>query len=166
MLLVLKFCKSHQRTGSFTRTFELVLLALDGRLNWYNIATCFQTEPSEEKFKNYTVGKFAHGPKSYIDVLITITLLVAFESFQNKNFRFLELVYHTSLLIREVLKRLALVNHFKLTKNYYHWRTSCFVSSHGPNCSLVFLLVYSFQNWYTYLDGCEAGYSLQYCIST
>ena len=120
MLLMLKFCKSHQRTGSFTRTFELVLLALDGQLNWYNIATCFQTEPSEEKFKNYTVGKFAHGPKSYIDVLITITLLVAFKSFQNENFRFLELVYHTSLLIREVLKRLALVNHFKLTKNYYH----------------------------------------------
>ena len=90
------------------------------------------------------MGKFAHGPKSYIDVLITITLLVAFKSFQNKIFRFLELVYHTSLLIREVLKRLALVNHFKLTKNYYHWRTSCFVSSHGPY-QIVFLFVYSFQ---------------------
>ena len=69
MSLMLKFWKSHQRTGSFTRTFELVLLVLDGRLNWYNIATCFQTEPSEEKYKNYTVGKCAHGPKRYVDVL-------------------------------------------------------------------------------------------------
>lgn len=71
---MLKFCKSHQRT------FELVLLVLDGRLNWYNIAKYFQTEPSEEKYKDYAVGKCAHGPKRYIDVLITITLLVAFES--------------------------------------------------------------------------------------
>ena len=74
----------------------MVLLVLDGRLNWYNIATCFQTEPSEEKFKNYIVGKCAHGPKRYIDVLITITLLVAFKSFQNKICRSLISLPHKS----------------------------------------------------------------------
>ena len=98
------------------------------------------------QYKNYTVGKCAHGPKRYMDVLITITLLVAFRSFQNKIRR---LVYQISLLIREVIKRLALVNYCKLTKNYYHYDMKnilfCQWSWTISNCSLVFLFVYSFQ---------------------